>query len=119
LEEFIPKGLWLFLIIHKGGEAMEASNQPDNIKIVQVDINELNPAPYNPRKWSDEATAQLKESISRFGMVDAIVVNGVIERRNVVIGGHFRLHVAKDLGLKEVPVVYVDIPDIDREKELN
>jgi DNA modification methylase len=98
---------------------MKASNQPDNIKIVHIDVNELNPAPYNPRKWSGEATAQLKESISRFGMVDALVVNSATERRNVVIGGHFRLHVAKELGFTEVPVMYVNIRDIEREKELN
>ncbi len=36
----------------------------------------------------------------------------------MVIGGHFRLKVAKDLGYTEVPVVYIDIPDIEREKEL-
>ena len=37
----------------------------------------------------------------------------------MVIGGHFRLKVAKDLGYTEIPVVYVDIPDIEKEKELN
>jgi DNA modification methylase len=89
------------------------------MKVVQVNIEELNGAPYNPRKWSDESTAQLKESVTRFGMVDAIIVNGASDRKNIVIGGHFRLHVAKELGLTEVPVVYVDIPDIEREKELN
>src|SRR5690606_16976109 len=41
------------------------------------------------------------------------------ERRNVVIGGHFRLKVAKDLGRTEVPVVDVDIPDEAKERELN
>jgi ParB-like chromosome segregation protein Spo0J len=37
---------------------------------------------------------------------------------NVVIGGHFRLKVAKELGMMEVPVIYLDL-NIDREKELN
>jgi DNA modification methylase len=57
--------------------------------------------------------------MSRFGIVDPIIVNGAANRRNIVIGGHFRLKIAKDLGLIEVPVVYVDIADEDREKELN
>ena len=86
---------------------------------MQIDVNQLQPAAYNPRKWSDEATSGLKESINRFGLVDPIIVNSAQERKNVVIGGHFRLKVAKDLGYKEIPVVYVNIPDIDREKELN
>lgn len=47
------------------------------------------------------------------------MVNSAKERKNVVIGGHFRLKVAKDLGIKEVPVCYINIPDIEREKELN
>jgi len=90
-----------------------------NLQIQTININELNPAPYNPRKWSSEAIEQLTESIKRFGMVDPLLVNGAKERRNIVIGGHFRLKVAKDLGITEVPVVYVDIPEIKREQELN
>lgn len=90
-----------------------------NLQIQTININELNPAPYNPRKWSSEAIEQLTESITRFGMVDPLLVNGAKERLNIVIGGHFRLKVAKDLGITEVPVVYVDIPEIKREQELN
>ncbi|MFZ2512982.1 MAG: ParB N-terminal domain-containing protein, partial [Candidatus Saccharimonadales bacterium] len=89
------------------------------LKIQKVKISELNPAPYNPRKWSDEATEQLKESIRKYGMVDPIIVNDANGRENVVIGGHFRLKVANDLGYSEVPVVYVNIPDVEKEKELN
>lgn len=89
------------------------------MEIVEVDIQELKSADYNPRKWSDEAISGLKESVSRFGLVDPIIVNKAPNRLNVVIGGHFRLKVAKDLGYKEIPVVYVNIPDINKEKELN
>lgn len=88
-------------------------------EIRQVKISELNPAPYNPRRWSEDAIRDLTESIKRFGMVDPLVVNEAEGRKNVVIGGHFRLKVVKDLGWEEVPVVYVNIPDIEREKELN
>lgn len=41
-----------------------ATNTP-NLKIQTVKINELNPAPYNPRKWSQEAIDQLTESIKK------------------------------------------------------
>ena len=94
-------------------------SQPATIKIVSVPINELNPAPYNPRQWDEKQTAQLRTSIERFGFVDPILVNGAKERKNVVIGGHFRLKVATEMGLKKVPVVYLDIPDLEQEKELN
>src|SRR3989344_5518048 len=90
-----------------------------NLKIHTVGLRGLNLAPYNPRKWSEEAVKQLTESIRKFGFVDPIIVNGAPNRKNIVIGGHFRLKIAKDLGYKEVPVVYVNIPDIEKEKELN
>jgi DNA modification methylase len=84
-----------------------------------VPINNLKPSAYNPRKWNESQITALKESITRFGLVDPVLCNSSPERNNVVIGGHFRLKVAKDLGLKEMPVVYIDIPDIEKEKELN
>lgn len=90
-----------------------------NLKIQTVKISELNPAPYNPRRWSEDATVQLGESIRTYGLVYPLLVNQATGRENVVIGGHFRLKVAKDLGYAEVPVVFVKISDIEREKELN
>lgn len=89
------------------------------LKVVYVSIGDLKPAAYNPRKWSEEQIAGLKESIIRFGMVDPIICNSAPERMHVVIGGHFRLKVAKELGHTEIPVVYLNIPDLEKEKELN
>lgn len=89
------------------------------LNVQQASVDALKPATYNPRKWSDKQTSDLTESIKRFGMVDPIIVNGAKNRFDVVIGGHFRLKVAKDLGYKNVPVVYIDIPDIKKERELN
>lgn len=91
----------------------------EKISIVEVPINELRVSEYNPRKHSKEQADQLKESVQRFGLVDPIIANSAPERRQVVIGGHFRLKIAKELGMKTVPVVYVVIPDIEKEKELN
>lgn len=95
------------------------AKQTPSLKIQNIKISRLNPAPYNPRKWSPEAIDQLTDSIRKFGMVDPILCNQAAGRENIVIGGHFRLKVAKDLGYKEVPVAYISIPELDREKELN
>ncbi len=89
------------------------------INIVEVPINELRASEYNPRKHSEEQTNQLKESIKRFGLVDPVICNSAPERKNIIIGGHFRAEVAKGLGMITVPVVYVHITDITKEKELN
>lgn len=87
--------------------------------IHHIPISELNPAPYNPRTWDEEALKQLCESITRFGFLDPVIVNSYEERKNVVIGGHMRLAAAKKLSIEHVPVLYVSIADVEREKELN
>lgn len=91
----------------------------DNLKIEYVDINTLKPCEYNPRRWSKEAKEQLKESINKFGVVDPLLVNSSEERKGIVVGGNFRLSILKELGYTEVPVLYLDIPDIEKERELN
>jgi DNA modification methylase len=91
----------------------------NKLEVVYVPINELKPANYNPRRWDQDTTKQLTESITRYGLVDPIVVNSAQDRKNIVIGGHFRLHVAKQLGYTEIPVVYIHVADLDRERELN
>lgn len=94
-------------------------NNEQRINIVEVPINELRASEYNPRKHTKEQAEQLKESIRRFGMIDPIIANLDDTRRDIVIGGHFCLEMAKELGYETVPVVYVRIPDIEKEKELN
>jgi len=93
--------------------------QSTSIKTVEVQISELITPDYNPRKHDELAKKQLKESISRFGIVDPIVANSSSNRKNIIIGGNFRWEVIKELGYKTVPVVYVEVPDLEKEKELN
>ena len=88
-------------------------------QIQSVPIEVLKDAEYNPRSASKKEVANLKESIKRFGLVDPIIVNSAPKRKNIIIGGHFRVHVAKGLLIKTVPVIYISIPDIKKEQELN
>lgn len=89
------------------------------LEIQYLPIASLRPAEYNPRKHSKEALEELKKSLSRFGAVDPIILNGAPNRMNIVIGGHMRLKALKELGEKNVPVVYINLPDLEKEKELN
>jgi len=89
------------------------------MEIKYVKIEELRPTEYNPRGMTEKEKRDLMESIKRFGMVEPIVVNGAENRKNVIIGGHQRFYICRELGWKEMPVVYVNIPEIEREKELN
>ena len=100
-------------------QKLKTDESNTRLNIVYVPIRELKPSEYNPRKISKESLEQLKESMRRFQVVDPIIVNAAPNRRNIVIGGHMRLRGAKGLGVKENPVVYVKIPDIKQEQELN
>lgn len=95
------------------------SMERKDLQVTYLPIGELKPAEYNPRKWDKEASEQLKESLRRFGLVDPFIVNSAPERINVIIGGHFRWQMAKELGFETVPVCYINIPDSEKEKELN
>ena len=92
---------------------------PAELKVQYVQINSLKPSPYNPRRWSKEQLDALKESIIRFGIVDPVLANSAPGREGILIGGHMRLVAIKELGHTEVPVVFLNIADIEKEKELN
>ena len=87
-------------------------------KIVQKPIDDLIFAEYNPRQLSDDQYKHLKDSISRFGLVDPIIINKNKDRKDIIIGGHQRVKVARTMGIDEVPCVEIDLT-YDREKELN
>ena len=87
-------------------------------KIISKDIDSLIFAEYNPSQLTKEQYKHLKDSIDRFGLVDPIIVNKNKDRKNIIVGGHQRVKVAKDMNIKEVPVLEVDLT-YDRERELN
>ncbi len=89
------------------------------LQIVEMEVGKLKPADYNPRRWSERARRQLTESLDQFGFVQPIVVNSAPERYGIIIGGNFKLDIAKSRGMKTVPVVLINLPDIRKEKELN
>lgn len=85
-------------------------------KTLSVDV--LRPAAYNPRKKlkaGDKEYEKIKNSILEFGYVEPIIVNYDM----IVIGGHQRLTVLKDLGYTEVQCVEVHIEDENKVKALN
>jgi len=85
---------------------------------VSYNVNNLVFAEYNPRELTQDQHKDLKDSITRFGFVDPLIVNTHKERKNILVGGHQRLKIAKELGYKDVPCVEVDLSP-DQEKELN
>lgn len=75
------------------------------LRIVQIPVGELAPAPWNPRVISAEQRAALKRSLEAFGAVDPAIVR---EDDNLIVGGHQRVMVAaEDLGYETFPCVLV------------
>jgi DNA modification methylase len=85
------------------------------MSIEQVDIDDLLPDPANPRKINDAELEALTRSLREFGFVQP-----VLARRDtrMVIGGHQRLVAARKLGIKQVPVVWLDLTH-ERSRLLN
>jgi hypothetical protein len=97
----------------------------DNRKLTSID--DLKPAPYNPRKISIDALVGLQHSLKQFGDVSGLVWN---KRTGHLVAGHQRLVALKAGGCKLVggavvtsggerfPVRTVDWP-IEKEKTAN
>ena len=73
------------------------------MKISLLSINSLTPYEQNPRK-NERAVQKVLSSIKEFGFQQPIV----IDKDNVIVCGHTRYVAAKELGLKEVPVVVAE-----------
>lgn len=90
----------------------------NKMEVFDVDINTLVSPDYNPRKKltpDDKEYQKIKASIETFGYADLAVVN---KKNNVIIGGNQRVQVLKDLGVKTIKAVFVDL-DETKEKALN
>ena len=96
--------------------SMDQSN--GHITTTQYSISDLIFAEYNPRELTKDQHQDLKDSITRFGLVDPLIVNIHKERKNILVGGHQRLKIAKELGYKSVSCVEVELTP-EKERELN
>ena len=88
------------------------------MEIKERNINELISAEYNPRKLSQEQYNHLKDSLTRFGVVDPVIVNKHPDRLNIIVGGHQRCRVWQEMGNELIPTVEVDLTP-EKERELN
>jgi len=68
-------------------------------------LDSIKPYPRNAKKHSVDQIKKIARSIQEFGFNQPIVV----DKENVIIVGHGRYEAAKLLGLKEVPIIELDI----------
>lgn len=89
------------------------------VEVQYVDINILKEAEYNPRVMDSAAENHLKKSLLTHGFVHPATVNSAPKRKNIIIAGNQRVRVARKLGYTKVPVIYLNIPNLNTEKALN
>ena len=85
--------------------ARAAQTADPKLEIVYVPIDDLHPDPGNPRRMPEEEMESLTESMRIHGFVDPVLAR---REDRLVISGHQRLIAARRLGLREVPVTFVD-----------
>ncbi len=88
------------------------------LKITYVSLDSLRHPEKNPRTWSKEARQQLRESMERHGVIDPLLCNNAEGREGVILGGNFRFEILKEMGVTEIPVVYINVTDPAKEAEI-
>ena len=94
----------------------ESENQPaqdnDNSRIVEIDVNLIDPNPFQPRKvFSDDELVELAETIEQHGLIQPIIVRKVGDRYQI-ISGERRTRATKLAGLPVIKAqVYENLDD--------
>ena len=81
-------------------------------EIVELDLDELRPNPYQPRKVFDEEKLQeLADSIKEHGVFQPIIVKRSSIKGYEIIAGERRVKAAKMVGLQKIPAIIRDFTD--------
>lgn len=82
-----------------------------NEEIIEIDISELRPNPYQPRKvFDDEALKELSESIKEHGVFQPIIIKKSIKGYEI-IAGERRVRASKLAGLEKIPAIIRNFTD--------
>ena len=96
-----------------------------NDSIFWIEVDKIDPNPYQPRKeFNEEELQSLSDSIRQYGVLQALVVtrkeeqkdDGGIQARYELIAGERRLRASKLAGIREVPVLIRDAEDDNQMK---
>ena len=81
-------------------------------EIVEINLDELRPNPYQPRKVFDEEKLQeLSDSIKEHGVIQPIIVKKSTFKGYEIIAGERRVKAAKRAGLLTIPAIVRDFTD--------
>jgi len=79
--------------------------------IIEVNVSDLRPNPYQPRKkFDEEALKELSESIKEYGIIQPIIVRKSI-KGYYIVAGERRARASKLAGLTKIPAILRDFTD--------
>ncbi len=81
--------------------------------MIEIPVNKLCEAPWNPNQMDEGVKQLLKNSLSRYGLVEPLVVRPSGEDGFEVLSGNQRLKVLTDLKQEAVPCVVVELNDTE------
>ena len=81
------------------------------MEVLELPIEHLREAPWNPNVMDEAMLARLTESVRRFGMVQNLVVRELLDGTYEVLSGNHRLRVLKRMGFTWVLCVIVELDD--------
>lgn len=94
-------------------EQMEKTiyEESSNEEIVEINLSELRPNPYQPRKiFDDDALKELSESIKEHGVFQPIIAKKSIKGYEI-IAGERRVRASRLAGLEKIPAIIRDFSD--------
>ncbi|WP_036801142.1 MULTISPECIES: ParB/RepB/Spo0J family partition protein [Photobacterium] len=81
-------------------------------RLQDLSVHMLQPGQFQPRKdMSDEALAELTDSIRAQGVIQPIVVREIAPQQFEIIAGERRWRAARQAGLQKVPCIIKDVND--------
>ena len=83
------------------------------MNILDLPIDSIIPAPWNPNEMDPEMLSRLRHSIQRFALVVPLVVRLVGDDVYETIGGAQRLSILRELVVESVSCVVVQANDAD------
>ncbi len=102
----------------RGLSAFLSTQESDNDRdeILKINIDQIQPNPYQPRQFFDEEQLQaLATSIKNKGILQPILVQKLSENSYQLIAGERRLRAAKLAGLSELPAI---LTNMDKQNQL-
>lgn len=81
-----------------------------------VNLEDITPASYNPRKISEESFSELQGSLKTLGFIVPIIVN---KTNMTIVAGHQRTKACAKVGISKVPAYFVEDVSIEAEALFN